>query len=55
MKNVVFKAISFVENGDISHGHYFYDITLSEAIAKMIEQGLNPILNIKVSIACYYW
>ena len=55
MKDVVFKAIAFIENGDIKYGHYFFDITLLEAIAKMVEQGLNPIQNIKVSIACYYW
>lgn len=55
MKDVKYKAVTFVTNGNIAKGHYFYDITLSEAVNKMKEKGIDPtsILNIKMNISCY--
>jgi len=49
------KAISFVEKGDILHGHYFYEMTLEEALSKMKEKGIDPIINPKWNIAIYPW
>ena len=69
MEDINFKAVTFVENGDILHGHYFYDaandsdhghifgiigLTLPKAIIKMKEKGIDPIKNFKMSIAAYY-
>jgi len=49
------KAITFVENGDIAKGHYFYNMTLPEALDKMKEKGIDPTKNVKMNIAVYPW
>lgn len=36
MQDIVFKAVAFVENGDVSKGRYFYNTTLPDAIDKMM-------------------
>ena len=70
MKDNVFRAIAFIENGDVKNGRYFYDMTLAEAIEKMklglkyalTEKGfewvsvnpVDPIKNIKMNISVYY-
>lgn len=52
---IKFKAIAFVIDNDIEHGHYFYEITLPDAIAKMKAKGIDPIKNIKMRISLYPW
>jgi hypothetical protein len=53
--DIKFKAVTFVENGDILHGHYFYDVTLPEALDKMKSLGIDPKVNFKMTIAVYYY
>ena len=51
-----YKAVTFVTNGDIANGHYFYDITLPDALLKMNEKGIDPTdikKHSKMNIACY--
>lgn len=52
-----FKAVTFIVNGDIAHGHYFYDITLSDALLKMKELKIDAVsmLNKNMNISCYYY
>ena len=52
-----FKAITFIVNLDIVNGHYFYNVTMTEALTNMKEKGIDPtsMLNIKMNIACYYY
>ena len=52
-----FKAVTFVVGNDISHGHYFYEVTLPEAIEKMKAKGIDPLSlsNFKMNIAVYPW
>ena len=50
-----YKAVAFVESGNIAGGYYFYNITFKEALDKMKEIGTNPILNFKMSISVYPW
>jgi len=52
---IVFKAITFVENDDIRNGHYFYGMTLPEAMEKMKQKGIDPIKNVRMNIAVYPW
>ena len=69
MKDVIFGAITFVENGDVLHGYYFYNeptdtdyghinginqLTLPKAIKKMGEKGIDVFKNIKINIKVYY-
>jgi hypothetical protein len=69
VKDVVFKAVTFTENGNEVNGHYFYDsphdsdyekicgvkgLTLPKAMSIMIAKGLDPIKNFKISIKVYY-
>jgi len=69
VKDVVFKAVTFTENGNEVNGHYFYDspydsdygkicgvkgLTLPKAVAIMKAKGLDPIPNFKISIKVYY-
>lgn len=64
-----FNAITFIENGDMLHGYFFYaaaddsdhghifgmkELTLPKAIAKMKEIGIDPTANFKMNIAVYY-
>jgi len=56
MKDIEWKEVVFVENGDLKHGHFFFNITLPEALKKMAEKGLpDPVKNAKVSIQVYPW
>ena len=50
-----YKAVTFVTSGEFAKGHYFYDVTLPQALLKMKEKGIDPIdmKNIKMNIACY--
>ena len=41
-----FKAISFFKSGDLSKGFFFYDMTLAEALDKMLN-GLTYVLDDK--------
>jgi hypothetical protein len=43
MKDLEFKAVVFVEDGDILRGHYFYNITLPEALRRMGEKGIKTL------------
>ena len=54
---IKFKAVTFVIGNDISHGHYFYEVTLPEAIEKMKAKGIDPLSlsNFKMNIAVYPW
>ena len=55
MKDIEFKAVAFVTNGDILHGHYFYNVTLPQALDLMKSKGIDPIMNFKTTIAVYPW
>jgi hypothetical protein len=55
MNPIIFKAVVFVENNDALHGHYFYNLTLPEAIDRMKAKGIDPIGNIRMRISVYYW
>ena len=69
MKDNEFSAITFVEQGKLSEGYFFYKsaqdsdyghilgmqhLTLAAAIAKMKEKGVDPIKNMRMNIAAYY-
>jgi hypothetical protein len=53
---IKFKAVTFIEGNDTLHGHYFYEVTLPEAIEKMKAKGIDPtsMKNIRMTIAVYY-
>jgi hypothetical protein len=53
--NIEYKAVTFVENNDILHGHYFYNITLPNALQKMKEKGIDPIKKTNMGISVYPW
>jgi hypothetical protein len=52
---IEWKAIAFVKNGDIRHGHYFYNMTLPEALKEMGKLGMDPLKDIGIAIAVYPW
>jgi hypothetical protein len=55
VNDIKFKAVTFVKGDDSLHGHYFYEITLPEALAKIKEKGFDPINDFKMTIAVYPW
>ena len=55
MKDIKWKAVVFTMNGDLKNGHYFYNVTLHEALLLMAVKGLDPVKNIKMNIAVYPW
>ena len=52
---MIFKAVAFVVNGDILHGHYFYNVTLPQALDLIKSKGIDPIVNVKMTMAVYPW
>ncbi len=44
MQPIKYKAVTFVIGGDIANGHYYYNLTLPEAIQKILESKNNPML-----------
>ena len=70
MKDVVFKSIVFVENGNLAKGYFFYNaphdsdygnilglngLTLPKALAKMKEKGIDAVKNVKMNIISFYY
>ena len=53
VNDIKFKEVTFVVNGDIANGHYFYDVTLPEALQKMKDKGIDVINNFKMNISVY--